>query len=154
MAMQRIGVGVILAIAMTGIVVSVLAASLLTAYQSVPNTGAVKSVGVGVFWDNSCTSNVTFIDWGLLEPGATVNVTVYIQNKGNVPVVLNMITDNWDPDSASDYITLTWNREGYILNTKTPVVEAVLTLSILSNVSEVTSFSFDIIITGTEFTLP
>jgi hypothetical protein len=114
----------------------------------------VKSVGVGVFWDNSCTSNVTFIDWGLLEPGATVNVTVYIQNKGNVPVVLNMITDNWDPDSASDYITLTWNREGYILNTKTPVVEAVLTLSILSNVSEVTSFSFDIIITGTEFTLP
>jgi len=151
MAMQRIGVGVILAIAMTGIVVSVLAASLLMAYQSVPNTGAVKSVGVGVFWDDLCTSNVTSINWGPLEPGATANVTVYIQNKGSVPLVLNMITDNWYPDSASDYVMLTWNREGYILNTKTPVVEAVLTLSILPNVTEFTNFSFDIIIAGTEY---
>ena len=151
MAMQRIGVGVILAVAMTGIVVSVLAASLLMAYQSVPNTGAVKSVGVGVFWDDLCTSNVTSINWGPLEPGATANVTVYIQNKGSVPLVLNMITDNWYPDSASDYVMLTWNREGYILNTKTPVVEAVLTLSILPNVTEFTNFSFDIIIAGTEY---
>jgi len=151
MAMQRISVGMILAVAMTSIVVSALAASLLMAYQSVPNTGAVKSVGVGVFWDSPCNSNVTSIDWGPLEPGAIANATVYIQNEGTVPLVLNMITDNWDPDSASDYITLTWNREGYVLSTKTPVVEAVLTLSILSNVSEVTSFSFDIIITGTEF---
>ena len=149
--MQKIGIGVILAVAMTGIVVSVLAAGLLMAYQSVPNRGEVKSVGVGAFWDNACTSNVTFIDWGLLEPGTTINVTIYIQNKGSVPVVLSMITDNWYPDSASDHITLTWNREGYVLNTKMPVVEAILTLSISSNVSEVTNFGFDIIITGTEF---
>jgi hypothetical protein len=148
MAMQRIGVGVIFAIAMTGIVVSVLAASLLMAYQRVPNAGNVKAVGVGVYRDSDCTSNVTSIDWGFLEPGATANVTVYIKNEGNIPVVLNMATDNWYPTSASDKITLSWNRESYVLNSGS--VQAVLTLSVSPNIEGVTSFSFDIIITGTE----
>jgi hypothetical protein len=133
---------------MTGIVVSVLAA--MSAYQRIPNTGNVRAVGVGVYWDSDCTSNVTSIDWGFLEPGATVNVTVYIKNEGNIPVVLNMTTDYWYPTSASENITLSWNREGYVLNPGS--VQAVLTLSVSSDISGVREFSFDIIITGTEQT--
>ena len=152
MAMQRVPVGVVFTIAVAGIIASVLAAGLLTAYQRVPNSGNVKTVGVGVYWDNACTNNVTSIDWGFLEPGATVNKTVYIKNEGNTPMVLNMTTDNWNPASASENITLSWNREGYVLNTTAPVVQAILTLSVSPNISGVTSFSFDIIITGTEQT--
>jgi hypothetical protein len=152
MAVQKVQVGAILAIAMTGVVVSVLAASLLMAYQSIPNTGNVKGVGVGVYWDSDCTSNVTSINWGFLEPGETASVTVYTQNKGSIPVVLNMTTDNWNPTSASDNITLSWNREGYVLNTTVPVVQTVLTLSVSPDTTGITSFSFDIIITGTEYT--
>ena len=152
MAMQRVPVGVVFTIAVAGIIASVLAAGLLMAYQRVPNSGNVKTVGVGVYWDNACTNNVTSIDWGFLEPGATVNKTVYIKNEGNTPMVLNMTTDNWNPASASENITLSWNREGYVLNTTAPVVQAILTLSVSSNISGVTSFSFDIIITGTEQT--
>lgn len=151
MAVQKIQVGAILAIAMTGIVVIVLATSLLMAYQRVQNAGNVKAVGVGVYWDSDCTSNVTSINWGFLEPAETANVTVYIQNKGSMPVVLNMTTDNWDPTSASDNITLSWNREGYVLNTTVPVVQAVLSLSVSPDITGITSFSFDIIITGTEY---
>ena len=152
MAMQRVPVGVVFTIAVAGIIASVLAAGLLMAYQRVPNSGNVKAVGVGVYWDNACTNNVTSIDWGFLEPGATVNKTVYIKNEGNTPMVLNMTTDNWNPASASENITLSWNREGYVLNTTAPVVQAILTLSVSPNISGVTSFSFDIIITGTEQT--
>lgn len=152
MAMQRVPVGIVFTIAVAGIIASVLAAGLLMAYQRVPNSGNVKTVGVGVYWDNACTNNVTSIDWGFLEPGATVNKTVYIKNEGNTPMVLNMTTDNWNPASASENITLSWNREGYVLNTTAPVVQAILTLSVSSNISGVTSFSFDIIITGTEQT--
>lgn len=152
MAMQRVPVGIVFTIAVAGIIASVLAAGLLMAYQRVPNSGNVKAVGVGVYWDNACTNNVTSIDWGFLEPGATVNKTVYIKNEGNTPMVLNMTTDNWNPASASENITLSWNREGYVLNTTAPVVQAILTLSVSSNISGVTSFSFDIIITGTEQT--
>jgi len=149
--MQKIHVGAILAVAATVIVVSVLATSLLSAYQKIPNAGNVKAVGVGVYWDEACTNNVTFIDWHFLEPEATKSVTVYIQNKGNTPVVLNMTTDNWNPASASDDITLSWNREGYVLNTTVPVVETLLTLSVSPDITEVMSFEFDIIITGTEY---
>jgi hypothetical protein len=151
MAMQKVHVGVTLAVVMTVIVVSVLAASLLTTYQRVPNAGNVRAVGVGVYWDSDCTNNVTSINWGFLEPGETADVTVYIQNKGSIPVVLNMTTDNWDPTSASDNITLIWNREGYVLNTTVPVVQTVLTLSVSSDISGVINFSFDMIITGTEY---
>ena len=152
MAMQRVPVGVVFTIAVAGIIASVLAAGLLMAYQRVPSSGNVKAVGVGVYWDNACTNNVTSIDWGFLEPGATVNKTVYIKNEGNTPMVLNMTTDNWNPASASENITLSWNREGYLLNTTAPVVQAILTLSVSPNISGVTNFSFDIIITGTEQT--
>ena len=152
MAMQRVPVGVVFTIAVAGIIASVLAAGLLMAYQRVPSSGNVKAVGVGVYWDNACTNNVTSIDWGFLEPGATVNKTVYIKNEGNTPMVLNITTDNWNPASASENITLSWNREGYVLNTTAPVVQAILTLSVSPNISGVTSFSFDIIITGTEQT--
>jgi len=149
MAMQKIHVGAILAIAMTGVVVSVLAASLLMAYQSIPNTGNVKGVGVGVYWDSDCTNNVTSINWGFLEPGATDNVTVYIKNEGNIPVTLSMTTDTWDPTSASENITLTWNRESYVLDPGS--VQAILTLSVSSDISGVIEFSFNIVITGTEY---
>ena len=151
MAMRKIHLGTFLVIAVTVFILGALAATSLVAYQRISNAGNVKAVGVGVYWDSSCTSKVTSIDWGSLEPGAQVVKTVYIRNEGTVPVVLNMTTDNWNPASARDYITLTWNREDYVLNSGS-AVSADLTLSVSSGVSGVTSFSFDIIISGTEQT--
>ena len=150
--MTKIPMGAVLAIAITGVVLSALAAGLLAAYQSVPNTGNVRAVGVGVYWESSCTNNVTSIDWGFLEPGAVVSKTVYIRNNGNIAEMLNMTTDNWDSAPAYAYITLSWTREGYVLGSSesTRVVEAVLTLEVSSSISGVTTFSFDITITGTE----
>jgi hypothetical protein len=149
---QRIPFGVIVAIALTGIVVSALAASLLITYQNVSSTGNVKAVGIGVYSDSGCNNNVTSIDWGFLESGAQINRTVYLQNSGNVPLRLNITTNSWDPVSACDYITLSWNREGYVLGTdqSTRVVQAVLTLSISPSTTGITGFGFDIILTGTE----
>lgn len=151
MDIQRVQAAAILAVAMTGIVVGVLATSSLMAHRRIPNAGNVKTVGVGVYWNSTCTSNVTSVDWGFLEPGATANVTIYIRNEGNIPVVLNVTADNWNPTSARDNIALTWNREGYVLNADS-VIQAVLTLSVSSDISEVESFNFDILITGTEYT--
>jgi hypothetical protein len=148
MAMQKVHVGAILAIAMTGIVASVLATSLLVANQRFPNSGLVKAVGVGVYWDSAFTSNVTSIDWGYLTPGSTANRTVYIKNNGDIREMLNMTTSNWS-SGAYGKITLTWDREGQVLDPGSSV-QAVLTLSVSSNISSVTSFSFNIIIAGTE----
>lgn len=152
MAVQRkFQVGVITAVAMTVTVISVLAASLLMARQTIPTTGDVGSVGVGVYWDNSCTSNVTNINWGTIEPGSAVNVSVYIKNEGTNALKLNVTTENWSPASASNEISLTWNRENYILNPGL-VVKAVLTLSVSADITGITSFSFNVVIVGTEYT--
>lgn len=150
MATRKISVGAISAVAATAVVLNVLVATVLITYQRVPNIGDVKAVGVDVYWDNDCTSELTSIDWGFLNSGATSNVTIYIKNEGNTPVVLNVTTDNWSPAPASDHMMLSWNREGYMLNSDS-VVQTVLTLSVSSGISEVRSFSFDMTITGTEY---
>ena len=149
MAMQKITIGTVLAIAVMGMVVSAL--GVLVATRTISNYGNVSAVGVGVYWDSSCTNMVLSIDWGALEPGASVDKTIYIKNEGSLAVLLSMTTENWSPASASSYMTLSWARENYVLNSGS-VVQAVLTLSVSSSISEITNFSFDIIISGTEQT--
>jgi len=141
---------IILLTVMTMVVAAVVITSgLLFGSKTINNQGNVNSIGVGVYWENACINEVSAIDWGYIEPSASQNVTIYIQNEGTIPMTLNMTTDNWNPSSASTYITLSWNSEGSQVNANS-VLEAVLTLSVASNISEIDSFSFDITITGTE----
>ncbi len=140
----------IVASAVIALVLYTLALSVLASVQTsstVSNVGTVRSIGVGVYWDNECTDTVSSIDWGTLEPGQTVNKTVYIKNTSNVPVTLSMIKQNWNPSNASNYITCTWDSEGKSLNVN-QVTPAVLTLSIRNNITGITDFSFDIVIVG------
>ncbi|MEM2704031.1 MAG: hypothetical protein QXR45_12815, partial [Candidatus Bathyarchaeia archaeon] len=141
-------IGTLLALAALGTILAAFGA--LVASRTISNVGRLKAVGVGVYWDGSCTNPVSSIDWGILDPGGTKSVTVYIKNEGNVQLKLSMATSNWNPSSASSYITLSWDRQNYVLAAGS-VVSAVLTLSVSSSISGVTSFSFDITITGTEY---
>jgi len=151
MALQKIHVSIILVIA-TLVTVGTMVLGLLTASQTIPNTGNVKAVGVGVYSDSACNQTVLSIPWGTLDPGETSDETVYIRNEGNIAVVLSMTTENWNPSVSSSYITLSWNlEEGYVLNPGQSV-QTVLTLSVSSSISGVESFTFDIIITGTQST--
>lgn len=147
---SRIHVPVILAI-VTLCVTSTLVYALLSTSKTIPNTGNVKAVGVGVYSDSACSQQVSIIQWGTLDAGETKNVPVYVRNEGNVNLTLSMTTNNWNPQEASSYITLNWNRGGHKL-TPGSSVQAVLTLIVSSTVTGVTNFSFDIIITGTETT--
>ena len=105
----------------------------------VHNVAAIKTVGV--------VADVTSIDWGTIEPGSNVNRTVNFKSVGNVPVTLSFNTSNWQPPQAQQYISLSWNYTGaQVKQAWTPVK---FTLSVNRAVVNVTSFSFDITITGT-----
>jgi hypothetical protein len=121
--------------------------ALLTYETRISSVGTVKTVGVEAFWDINCTSRVTEIDWGLVEPGQHVNATIYLKNEGNTPITLSLRTENWSPSNASDHITLSWD---YADQTADPgaVVKVNLTLAVSSNVTGITRFTFDIVITG------
>jgi len=107
--------------------------------------GTVKAVGVGVFWDSNCTDTVSFIDWGMVEPGSMNNVTVYVRNEGNVVANISLTTENWNPSNASGYLTLSWNYDGRQLGPQ-EVIPTILTLTVSASVHGIESFSFDIII--------
>lgn len=145
--MQRIKVGMLLTIVTVTFVAVALSA--LTALYSFHNTATIKAAGVSVYWYSNGTSPVTTIDWGMLAPGETVTKTIYVRNNGTVPVVLSMTTSGWSPAAAANYITVTWDRSGYVLNAG-HIVGVNLTLSVNPAISGITNFSFSIIISGTE----
>lgn len=124
------------------------AMSAIQTNKTISNAGSVKAIGVGVYWDQACTNAVSSISWGQLEPGSNVNKSIYIKNTGNSAVTLSLATSNWNPSSASSYMTLGWNYNGQPVNANA-VVQVTLTLSVLSSVSGITDFSFDIIIAAT-----
>lgn len=149
MAMQKVMIGTASAIAALALVATVL--GVLVSTSTISNTGNVNVVGVHVYWDSAHTNVTSSISWGALDPGGSESVTVYVLNTGSVPLILSMATGNWAPSTASNYLTLAWDRQNFVLNAGS-VVQAVLTLSISSSVSSITSYSFDITITGTQHT--
>jgi len=149
LALRKLSIGATIAVAVTGLFLTLLTAGLLTTSQTVPSAGTVTAVNVGVYTDAAGTQNCTSIDWGILPPGNSTSRTVYIKNYGNVPVTLSMTTANWVPSNATTYLTFSWNRAGYVLNANT-TVSATLTLVASANAGNITSFSFNIIIIGTQ----
>ena len=111
------------------------------------NVGTVKAIGVRVYWDSSCSNPVGSIDWDLVEPGATKNITLYIMNEGSAPVTLSLATDNWSPPNAQDYMNLTWDYGDQVISVD-GVVQVTLSLSVSEAIEGITSFSFDIVIIG------
>jgi len=114
---------------------------------SLSNLGTVKAIGVRVYWDSSCGDPVGSIDWGLVEPGTTKNVTIYIRNAGSVPVTLSLTIDNWSPSNAPDYMSLAWDYSDQVISVDA-VVQVTLSLSVSAAIEGITGFSFDIVIIG------
>jgi len=151
MTMRKISTGAILAIAMVGIILTVTTAGLISVSQTVSSAGSINistSVNVNVYSDYSCTQTLTSIDWGTLTPGNSVTRTIYVKNTGSTPITLSMTKTNWSPSSADGPITLTWNKEGTTVNAG-QYVAATVTLSVSSSISGITTFSVNIVITGT-----
>jgi hypothetical protein len=116
--------------------------SLLQVSRTVPNSGSVKGVGVGVYWDSACTNQTSSINWGIFEPGSNKTVSIYVKNEGNTVVTLSKTVQNWNPVNAANYITLSWNYANQTLNVN-QVLQVNLILAVSPSVSGITSFSFD-----------
>ena len=113
--------------------------------KPVPSHGSVKGINVGLYSDQACTTPVESIQWGIIEPGATANQTVYIRNEGDSNTALAMILSNWNPTNSSNYIGLNWSYTGQTLDIS-QVIQVRFTLFILENIRGITDFSFDVTI--------
>jgi len=112
--------------------------------------GGVRARGLlTIYSDAGCINIMVSIDWGLLDPGENKNVTCYVSNKDKSALILSFLTDNWNPLNALQYMTLSWDYGGQSINPG-EVIEITFTLAVSENVPDITDFSFDIIIVGTD----
>jgi hypothetical protein len=148
LSMQKLSTGAVIAIITVGIILTITTAGLISVNQAVPSSGNVTTVNVGVYSDSSCSQDLTSINWGSIEPGETKYATIYVKNTGTLPVKIYMTTSSWNPSSANGPIALTWNRESTALDPG-DYVKATLTLTVAADISSITDFNFNIIITGT-----
>jgi hypothetical protein len=147
--MQKLSTGAIIAIVAVGLFITITTAGLISVNQAVPSSGdIITSVNVGIYSDSSCTKNLTSVNWGSLEPREKKDATIHVKNTGNLPVKIYMTTASWNPASANGPIALTWDKERTELDPGANV-KATLTLTAAANISGITDFNFNIIITGT-----
>jgi hypothetical protein len=148
MAMQKSATLALMAVVAVAVVAMALVSAALVTSRTVSSTGSVKAVGVGVYWDSACTNQTSSFSWGVLAPGSTASIRLYVKNNGTIPVTLTASFGNWNPASVAGYMTPSWNCTNYVLGTGL-VLAAVLTLAVSPSITGVTNFSFDITLTGT-----
>ena len=149
MEIQKPSIGAIIAIvAIAGLFLTLTTAGLLSINQSIPTSGTVSTVNVDVYSNSACTQQLTSISWGSVAPGGTAARTVYVKNTGTNQITLTMTRTNWNPANANGPIAVTWDKESTTL-TANQIATATLTLSVSSSISGITTYSVDIVITGT-----
>lgn len=140
-----------IAVLALGFALGMLTMGVLSAVQQsqwlVSNIATLKVVGVAVYKDAGLTVPVLTIDWGVLEPSESKSYTAYIVNTSNVPLVLSLATENWQPVNASDFITLTWTYN-YAPIPVNKSVQVTFTLAVSQAISGIKAFSFDLIVIG------
>ena len=113
----------------------------------ISSQGDIKALGVGVYSDWNCTEELLSINWGMIEPGMSTNVSFYVRNEGNAPITLFLNSTNWNPPRIENYLSLTWNYTGEVLQPQ-QILPVNLTLTVAQHITGITSFNFDIIIIG------
>jgi hypothetical protein len=137
------------ALVVAGILLTVATSGLLNSSKTVPLTGTITTVNVDVYSDSQCAEGCTSLNVGTLDPGDTANQTIFIKNTGSVPETLTMTVGNWTPVNANASVALSWNRQNYVLNPG-EATQAILTLTVCGNATDLTTFSCDVIIIGTQ----
>jgi hypothetical protein len=148
MAAQKLSTIFVIAITLAGMILTVTAASVISVSEALPMRGSISAVNVGLYSDSQCSQKLTSVDWGTLSPGETLTKTIYIKNTCNGRLTLKMTKTNWDPPQADGPISITWNREGSPINAG-QTLQAVITLSVSSTISDIASFDVQVVITGT-----
>jgi hypothetical protein len=144
---RQVIVPVILAFLIGVVATLFVVSALFSATVKIGSVAAIKTVGVAVYWDPALTQSVTSVSWGIVEPGEVKNVSCYIKNTSNVPIILTLTTNNYTPANVEQYVSLTWNYDEQWIPVGT-YVPITFSLHVDQATTGITAFSFDITIIG------
>lgn len=115
-------------------------------------TNVNTTVGIRVYADEELTTELTTFQWNdgnPIDPGSSVPETIYIKNTGTISVTLSLTTSAWDPEPAQTFTTVLWDiPEGTSLSPGA-TMPAIITMKVASNIIDIETFNFDILVTGT-----
>lgn len=168
MASKKLPILAVVALVVVGVVVGILSSGLLGPRQAPPGSSVVpspsespadsgreplggnvvSSVNVAVYSDAGASVVCSNVDWGDLTPGSTATRTVYVKNTGDVSETLSVAATGWNPTGACDVLTFGWNREGTVLAAG-EVVPATFSLTAPPRTGDLSSFGFNIVVSGT-----
>jgi hypothetical protein len=107
------------------------------------------SPNLGVFSDSGCTQTITSLNWGSVAPGNSATTTVYVKNTGTgASITLSLASLNLSPAQAVGHIAVTWDKAGATLAPGQSTA-AIITLAVDGSISDVSTFSVTVRITGT-----
>lgn len=138
---------VLVIIFVCGLLVGTVTYALIDRVSRIRNVGTIRAIGVEIYADEALTTILIEIAWGTLDPGEAKSINAWVKNTGNDAQKLVMWTENWNPTSAQDWISLAWNYDDswIAVNASIPVA---FTLTVDTNITGVTNFSFDIWVKG------
>ena len=104
-------------------------------------------VEIDVYSDSGYTTLLSEIVWGTIEAGQQADHPVYVKNNGDTGVTLSLSTENWSPSDAPDYMALTWNYDGSVIEPGQGL-EIILSLETSADCPSYDNFGFDIVFIG------
>jgi hypothetical protein len=146
---KNLSKGAIFAIVIAAVLLTVSTAAVLNTNQIVPLNGTVTAVNLALYTDSGLTTPCTTLNTGMISPGGTATQTIYVKNTGTVPETLTMAVNAWNPSNASSSLTLSWDRQTYVLSAGQSI-PATLTLTAAANTGSLTTFSCNATFTGTQ----
>ena len=90
-----------------------------------PSLGTIKTIEVETYWDPNGENRLEVLSWEELEIEKrewdeiivkSVNTTIYVKSVSNFRVTLDMFLTDWNPVEISDYLTVSWDYNGAILD--------------------------------------
>lgn len=121
--------------------------SVIQTSTTISSVGTIRAIGVGAYWDASLTNKTTAINWETLDPGTQKSFRIYVHNEGNSAITLSLYAINWNPSTASTYMTLSWDYNGQTINVDANV-RVTLTLTVSPSITGISNFNFDMVIAG------
>ncbi len=99
MAHRKLPIGTLIALAATGLFLTILTSStiisgVVISSQAISSGGTITSMNVEIFNNNDCTQFCNNINWGALTPGDSITQTIYIKNSGNKRTLIRGFIEN------------------------------------------------------------
>lgn len=135
-----------LVLALIFITIGIVSASgILRLRGAAPNASAIEAYGnLAVYWDQSCSQRVSSMEWGTLSPGEAKQITVYVRNEGSGACMLTLRPTRWSPAEACKYLRFSWTCGSRMIESGN-VAKVIQTLTVSPDMTEITSFTFNII---------